>query len=62
MKQEPLLVQGQKGKKGLIEKADGGTLFLDEIAELPLQMQTKLLQVIQEKEVARIGSLEKKKN
>lgn len=50
-----------EGKKGLIEKADGGTLFLDEIAELPLQMQTKLLQVIQEKEVARIGSLEKKK-
>lgn len=43
------------GKKGLIELADGGTLMLDEISELPLQLQVKLLQVIQEKKITRIG-------
>jgi len=43
------------GKPGLIELADTGTLFLDEIAELPLALQVKLLQVIQEKEFMRIG-------
>lgn len=45
----------ESGKVGLIEMANGGTLFLDEIADLPLQMQVKLLRVIQEKEVMRIG-------
>ncbi|MBW8687338.1 sigma-54 interaction domain-containing protein [Chitinophaga rhizophila] len=40
---------------GKIEMADGGTLFLDEIGELPLDMQAKLLRVIQEKEIERIG-------
>lgn len=48
-----------KGKMGKIELANGGTLFLDEIGELPLNMQTKLLQVIQEKVIMRIGGLEK---
>ncbi|WP_400162810.1 sigma-54 interaction domain-containing protein [Brevibacillus sp. TJ4] len=43
------------GKIGLLEAADTGTLFLDEIAELPLEHQTKLLQVIQNKHVMRIG-------
>lgn len=43
------------GKKGLIELADGGTLLLDEISELPLQLQVKLLKVIQEKKITRIG-------
>ena len=41
---------------GLIEAANGGTLFLDEIAEMSLAMQIKLLRVIQEQEVQRIGS------
>ncbi|MEA4846363.1 MAG: sigma 54-interacting transcriptional regulator [Clostridiaceae bacterium] len=46
----------QKTKKlGLIEIADGGTLFLDEVAELPLNLQVKLLQVIEEKTVKRLG-------
>lgn len=43
-------------KKGLFQTADGGTLFLDEIAELPLNMQVKLLRAIQEKSIRPIGS------
>ena len=46
------------GKDGLIQLADGGTLFLDEIGELPLDIQAKLLQVIQNKEVRAIGAVE----
>ena len=41
--------------KGLIEIADGGTLFLDEVAEMSLNMQVKLLRVLQENEVQRLG-------
>ncbi len=46
-----------EGKKGLLEVADKGTLFLDEIGELPFELQSKLLNVIQDKEIKRIGGL-----
>jgi transcriptional regulator with PAS, ATPase and Fis domain len=45
-------------KKGLIELASGGTLFLDEIGELPPNIQVKLLRVLQEREIQRIGNTE----
>ena len=43
------------GKPGRFELAHGGTIFLDEISELPLHLQTRLLRVLQEKEIMRIG-------
>lgn len=45
----------KEGKRGLLELANGGTVFLDEITDLPLSLQVKLLQVIQEKKLFRVG-------
>jgi len=45
----------QKGKTGKFEQANNGTLFLDEIADLPLHLQAKLLRVLQDKKIDRIG-------
>lgn len=45
-----------ESRKGKIRMADGGTLFLDEIGDMPLTMQTKLLRVIQEREVDQLGA------
>ncbi|MFL0365837.1 sigma-54 interaction domain-containing protein [Pseudobacillus sp. 179-B 2D1 NHS] len=50
----------KEGKPGLIETANEGTLFLDEVGELPLALQSKLLKVIQEKKVTRIGGTQQK--
>ena len=48
----------KEGKMGIFEACKGGTLFLDEIGDLPIQMQSKFLRVIQEKEIRRIGGKE----
>ena len=51
----------RQGKAGLLEQAEGGTLFLDEIGELPLLMQTKLLKVIQDGSLTRLGDTRPRK-
>ncbi|WP_186429446.1 sigma 54-interacting transcriptional regulator [Clostridium sp. BSD9I1] len=50
----------KEGKIGKFELADGGTIFLDEIGDMPLHMQVKLLRVLQEKEVERVGGVSPK--
>lgn len=45
----------QSGKMGLFEQANGGTIFLDEIGDMPFALQSRLLRVLQEKQVMRIG-------
>lgn len=51
----------KEGKPGMFELADKGVLFLDEIGEMPIELQVKLLRVIQEKEVQRVGGTFTKK-
>ena len=48
----------QRGKPGLFEQANGGTILLDEIGDMPLDLQAKILRVLQEHEVMRIGGRE----
>ena len=50
-----------ENKKGLVELADGGTAFFDEIGDLPLEMQVKLLRLIQESEFRAVGALQWRK-
>ncbi len=50
-----------ESKKGLVELADGGTAFFDEIGDLPLEMQVKLLRLIQEREFRPVGAVQSRK-
>ncbi len=51
-----------KDKKGLVEEANGGTLFLDEIGEMPLELQAKLLRVLETKEFIKMGETKTSKS
>ena len=59
----PLSFTGAKkgGKAGYFEIAQGGTLFLDEITEMPMSLQGKLLEVLQDKTYFRVGGEKKKR-
>ena len=47
-------------RAGLFEQADGGTIFLDEIGDMPIELQVKLLRVIQERQILRLASARSK--
>ncbi|MGG3556792.1 sigma 54-interacting transcriptional regulator [Peribacillus frigoritolerans] len=49
------------GKKGLVESADGGTLFLDEIGEMPLDIQVKILHLVQDRTFMKVGGTKEKR-
>ena len=49
----------RSGKKGKFELANGGTLFLDELGEMPLSLQAKILEVLQDKNIVRVGGVER---
>lgn len=51
----------ERGKQGLVDIANGGTIFLDEIGELPLSIQSKLLQLVQEKTYLPVGGVQEKR-
>lgn len=50
-----------QGKQGLFEAADHGTIFLDEIGDMPIQLQVKILRVLQEKTIRKVGSVKDKR-
>jgi transcriptional regulator with PAS, ATPase and Fis domain len=50
-----------RDKKGLLEEADGGTILLNEVGDLPLRLQAKILDVIEDKEVSRLGEVRPRK-
>jgi DNA-binding NtrC family response regulator len=52
---EDHVATGVRHRPGIFERADGGTLFLDEIGDMPLGVQAKLLRVLQEREITRVG-------
>ncbi len=56
-----VLPEAPEGKPGLFEQADGGTVFFDEIGNMPTAIQMKLLRVIEEKEIRRIGEVKPRK-
>ena len=55
MRKRALFTGAEECRKGIFEMADGGTLLLDEIGEMPLHLQAKLLNVLEERQLRRLG-------